>query len=707
MKSSKLVKYVNVLILSFILVLSFNDISWAEPKDYSLGNKTYSKSEIINNDVVFKGIFSSYSFQFKVDKWINVEKITTNINLDVNQLISKARESYITLSLNGVPFYSTPIVYDESKKVQNIKVNIPLDNIKEGYNEFKVEGYCRISDEPCADDVNTANWLVIKKNSSIDINFKEKLSDNKIMYFPYPFIKSNNVSDDSKIVIPDDYSDNDLQKAFLLSSYLGRNNTSDYKLEIIKYSDLKKKDNNSNIIYLGNKSSIPREINDIFSDLKALDLSNSAVIRLGNSPYSNNNSPSKLMVITSDNENYNLKAINLLINDKLITQIDSDKFIVNNEINEQIQVEEVKNTITLKDMGINELQFKGLFRSESGFSYFIPKNRIIASGGKIKLNFRYSENLDFDKSLLSIYINNSPIGSKKLEKENALNDELELVIPSNSITSNYIEVKIAFDLQLPNTYCERREEEMPWAVISGDSYINYQTQNVSGYFFDKYPAPFVMDNRFNELLLSVPDNMSSKELTALGDIFEIIGMEVTNNTGSLEVSRYSNLNGREKDKNLIIYGTPESNNLVKDLNKNFWFKYNNDYSKFIGNEKLFLTDDFNSNISIFQFDISPYNNQRAILSITSPNEDILINSLSYLGNNEELIKLTGDCAIVDKYGEIRTFKFKEDVEAPIYEKAKNLENNSKIVIGILGLILIFLILSIVMFYNKNKKSKIK
>ena len=705
MKSFKLVKYINVLILSFILLISFNNVSWAEPKRYSLGNETFSKSEVISNDIVFKGVFSNYSFYFNVDKWINVESLTSNINLDVNQLISSAKESYITLSLNGVPFYSTSIVYDESKKVQNIKVDIPLDNLKEGSNEFKIEGYCRISDEPCTDDVNIANWLVIKKDSSIDINYKERLVDNKIMYFPYPFIKSNNVSNDTKIVVPDDYSDNDLQRALLLSTYLGKKNTSDYKLDIVKYGDLKKKDNDSNIIYIGSKTSIPSEINNVFSDLKNLYLSNSAVIRLGNSPYVNNNGASKIMVITSDNESYNLKAINLLINDKLTTQIDSDKFIVSDDIDEKIKVEEVKNTISLSDMGINELQFKGLFRSESSFSYFIPKNRIIASGGKIKLNFRYSDNLDFDKSLLTVYINNSPIGSKKLEKENALSDELVLTIPSNAINSNYIEVKLAFDLQLPNTYCERREDEMPWAVIGGDSYIHYETQNINGYFFDKYPSPFVMDNKFNDLLLSVPDNLSSKELTSLGNIFEIIGTEIISNTGNLEVSRYDNLNGREKDKNLIIYGTPDTNKLIKDLNKNLWFKYNDDYSEFIGNEKLFLTEDFNSNISIFQLDISPYNNQKAILAITSPNEDILMKSLSYLGNNNELLKLNGDCAIIDNYGELRTFKFKEDIETPIYEKVKSLESNSKIIIGLLSLILIFISLSIFMFYAKNKKSK--
>lgn len=704
MKNNKLRKSFIIVILAFIL-LSFNKISFAEPKENFLGNNIYSKSEIINSDIIFKGVFSNYSFYFNVDKWINVESLTSNININVNQLVDSSKESYITFSLNGVPFYSKDIIYDESKKTQNIKVDIPLDNIKEGANEFKIEGYCRISDEPCVDDVNIANWIVIKKDSSVDIKYKERVVDNKIMNFPYPFIKASN-NNDTKIVIPNDYSDYDLQRAFLLSSYLVGNNTINNKIEIIKYNDLKKKDNDSNIIYLGSKDSIPSEINNMFSDLEGLDLSSSAVIRLGNSPYTNDKDISKLMVITSEDESYNLKAINLLRNDDLISQIDSDKFIVTKDINEIMKVDEVKNIVSLKDMGINELQFKGLFRSESTISYFIPKNRVISDGGKIKLNFRYSENLDFDKSLLTVYINNSPIGSKKLEKENTLNDDLEITIPSNAISNNYVEIKLAFDLELPNTYCERREEEMPWAVISGDSYINYATENSMGYFFDKYPAPFVVDNRFNDVLLSVPDTMSSEELTLLGDIFEIIGTEISNNTGNLEVARYSNLNEREKDKNLIIYGTPKNNELIKAVNNNLWFKYDENYDKFIGNEKLFLTEDFNSNISIFQLDISPYNKQRAMLVLTSPNKDILIKSLRYLGDNNKLINLSGDSVIVDKYGEIRTFKFKEDIKTPIYEKFIKLESNSKLIIGLLVLIAIFIGLSVFMFYSKNKKDKL-
>lgn len=705
MKKPKIVRVLNILILTCLLVTFPIKVTLAKPKEYSLGNIAYTRYQKINDDIVFKGVFSSHSIYFNVDEWINVDSMESEINLNINQLVSNSKESYITFSLNGVPFYSTQLIYDASQETKNIKLKVPLDNLKEGFNEFKIDGYCRISDKPCTDDVNNANWLVIKKDSSININYREILADNKIMNFPYPFVKTSEAKNKTEIVLSDDYTDNDLQKVLLISSYLGNKNSYDYNIEIKKYSDVNKENNSNNVIYISSKESIPSEILTLFKDISSMDLSNSAVIRIGDSPYGNGGEGNKIMLVTSDNETYSLKAINFLANKELTSQISSDIFIVDEKVDEKVKMEEAQKVVSFKDMGINELQFKGAFRRESVISYAIPKNKVIASGGKIKLNFRYSENLDFNKSLLTVYINNTPIGSKKLEKENALNNELELSIPRDIINSNYIEIKLAFDLELIDTYCERREEEMPWAVIDGNSYIHYETQNYNGYFFNKYPSPFIVDNRFNDVILSVPDKLSSKELTALGNVFEVIGKEVSSNLGSFEVSRYDNLNGKEKEKNIIVYGTPENNELVKNLNDSLWFKYNDKYSGFIGNEKLFLTEDFNSNIATFQLDISPYNKQRAILVLTSPKEDILLNSLSYLGNSSEINKLKGDSGIIDEYGDLRTFAFKGEIETPIYEKVKQIDSSSKVIIIILAGILIFFIVSIIMYYMKNKNGK--
>lgn len=696
-----------IVILSIILFISsFENVVLAEQNN-NIGGKSYIKNEVINDDITFKGVFTSHSIYFNIDKWWSIENVDIEINLSVNQLVDVTKDSYITFNINGVPFYSSKLVYNPKQEVQNIKAKVPIDNLKEGFNEFKIDGYCRITDKPCTDDINTANWMIIKKNSKLNINYKEKITDNIIKNFPYPFVK-NNTSQITQIVLSDDYTDMDLKNALLLSSYLGKNDTNTkYKSEIIKYSDLIKQKNNNNIIFIGSKNSIPNEISSAFKDISTIDLSNNSIIKLGNSPYKGDFEEVKVMLICSENDSLNLKAIKFLMNSELTTQVNNDTFIISENINEEIKVEEVNKLITFESMGISEMQFKGPFRRTGTVSYLIPKNRIVAEGTNIKLNFRYSDNLNFNKSLITVYINNIAIGSKKLEKENALADTLELSIPSNIIKNNYIEIKLAFDLELIDSYCEMRQEETPWALIDGSSYIYSETQNSLGYFFEKYPAPFALDNRFNDVLISVPDSLSSKELTSLGKCFSVIGKEINGNVGEIDVSRYSNLNGREKNKNLIVYGTPSTNTLIKDLNKKLWFKYDDNYNYFIGNEKLYLTEPFNSNISMFQLDLSPYNTQKAMLVLTAPNNDILLNSLSYLESSNEVNKLTGDSIIIDEYGDIRKFRFKEEDKKPVYEKIIGLDKSSRGILIIVALIFIFLLASTIMYLIKNKKRKFK
>lgn len=702
-------KVVHILIVSLLLVSIFNLTTFAAAKSYSLGKKSYVKKETINNDVIFKGVFTSHSIYFNIEKWWSIENVEAEIKLSINQLVDLTKDSYITFNINGVPFYSYKIVYNPNQEIQSLKVSIPKDNLKEGINEFKIDGYSRITDKPCTDDINNANWIVIKKQSQININYKEKLVDNSIMNFPYPFLKSNqNDSQITQIVIPDNYTDNHLEKALLISAYLGKEDKSNfYKGELVKYSDLKKQNNENNIIFIGSNKSLPAEINNLFKDINNIDLSNSALIKLGNSPYKGNTENSKLMLIISDKEEYYLKAIKFLMNKEITTQISSDTFIIDDSLKEETQVKDLENRITFESLGFTHIQFKGPFRRTGTISYFLPKNKAIASGAKIKLNFRYSENLDFNRSLVTIYINDIPIGSKKLEKENVASDELEVQIPTDVINSNYIEVKIAFDLEAIGSYCEIRQEEMPWAIVNGSSYINLETKDLTGYFFNKYPSPFIIDGKFNELLFSVPDNLNSNELINLCRVFALMGKEIKYNNGSFEVSRYSNLNGREKNKNLIIYGTPDSNNIIKDLNESLWFKYADNYKFFIGNEKLYLTEPFNSKIASFQLDISPYNSQKAMLVVTSPSKDVLLDSLAYLGDSSKIDKLIGDSAIVDGYGNLRTFKFKKDEEKPVYEKMKKLDTAGRGLLGIIVLIIIFFTASAIMYFIKNKEKKNK
>lgn len=134
-----------------------------------------------------------------------------------------------------------------------------------------------------------------------------------------------------------------------------------------------------------------------------------------------------------------------------------------------------------------------------------------------------------------------------------------------------------------------------------------------------------------------------------------------------------------------------------------WFKYNSDYTKFESNEKLYLTDPFSSEISTYQLDISPFNKQMAMLVMTSPNEELLRESSEYLSLSKKIMKLNGDSEIIDKYGNIRSFKMKSPNEKPVFKKIQEVDTTAKVLIIMLLVVILLIVFIIIMFSRKYKK----
>lgn len=239
-------------------------------------------------------------------------------------------------------------------------------------------------------------------------------------------------------------------------------------------------------------------------------------------------------------------------------------------------------------------------------------------------------------------------------------------------------------------------------MVTGDSYIQINSRNTNEFYFNNYPAPFVQDWDINDTMFIIPDNLPSKDLTALGNMANLMGKGMRYNLGKIGAVSIGNLKDEHKDNNIIVYGTPNSNKLIKELNNSLWFKYDKDWSKFLSNEKLYLMDDYAKNIATFQLDYSIYSSGKFMLVLTSPNEELLTKSLVYLGKETEVYKLYGDGAVIDIDGNVRNFKYKESEEAPMYEQLKGLEGGEKTLLIISGLIFVFIIAAAVFYLNKNR-----
>ena len=685
-------------VISLILVVSFIipvNIATAFPKkSYTYTNETYTNKIELNSNISFDGVFDSYRWIFNSNSKEGTERVTLNLEIEVTDVLSDKIKSYLTFSLNGSQFYSMEIK-KKNGEPQALTVNLPSYLLKDGSNEVKVEGYLRISSESCTDDYNTANWLVLRGKSNIELVEKAKIYGNEIMEFPYGL--SERYDSNNKIIIPDKYTDGELSSALKFQTLLGEINCGG---EIVKWSD-KGDLSKSNVIFIGSKLEGESSLSIINNDIKDLELDKEAYIGVNNSPFSTR-SDLKLISIISNSESELESAIKFLMKKDIYGQVSSSSIFVNSKLNLDKEIKPLSSIITLEELGVSEMKVEGLFRKEVKIGYALPKNRKLSPGDKLELNLRYSENLDFDRSLFTVYINNTPIGSKKLEREKANNDNISIVIPKDVLNTSYVEVKLAYDLNLKDVDCKKNQYEQPWALVTGDSYIQINSRNTNEFYFNNYPTPFVQDWDINDTLFIIPDNLPSKDLTALGNMANLMGKSMRYNLGKIGALSIGNLKDEHKDNNIIVYGTPNNNKLIKDLNNSLWFKYDKDWSKFLSNEKLYLMDDYAKNIATFQLDYSSYSSGKFMLVLTSPNEELLTKSLVYLGKETEVYKLHGDGAVVDIDGNVRSFKYKESEDAPMYEQIKGLEDGEKTLLIILGLIFIFIIVAVVLYLNKNR-----
>ncbi|MGG7060413.1 cellulose biosynthesis cyclic di-GMP-binding regulatory protein BcsB, partial [Clostridium tertium] len=175
-----------------------------------------------------------------------------------------------------------------------------------------------------------------------------------------------------------------------------------------------------NIIYIGKENNTSKEILNLLTDDEKNKLKESCIIKQTNSIF---NKDKKMIIIIANKEELLEKASRIISSDELLKNLNTDSMTINedtdvDDLNKKIS----SNRVYLKDLGYDNIIEKGPFSQETIIDLNVPKNKVVTNGSKIKFNIRYAQNLDFERSLATVYINEIPIGSKKLSKEKSNND---------------------------------------------------------------------------------------------------------------------------------------------------------------------------------------------------------------------------------------------------------------------------------------------
>lgn len=681
------------IILSILITITSSMTSFADTKNV----KNYS----FDNDIKMSGVISTTGKFFNISNNWNVENAKLNLVFTKSELLD-VDYSTITVFINDTPIHSQRLDGKKEYKKETV-IEIPKDLIKDGFNEIKIKAYKTISDMVCRDDANTANWLVIHKESNISVNYNYKEVSNQISEYNNLYMNLDNGSRlNTTILIPDNYSSKELTSGMILSSGIGKNlKNESFKFDFNLYSDFKNKEDN--IIYIGKEKNTSKEILNLLTDDEKNKLKENCVIKQTNSIF---NKDKKMIIIIADKEELLEKASRLISSDELIKNINIDSMTINKNTNvDDLNKKITSNRVYLKDLGYDNIIEKGPFSQETIIDINVPKNKVVTDGSKVKFNIRYAQNLDFERSLATVYINEIPIGSKKLSKEKSNNDTIELKLPKEVFNYNYYQIKVVFNLELLDLACVTRETDNPWAYISNDSFIDFSYIDNKNLSFKSYPNPFVNNDKFNDLKVVIPDSSSSKDLTNIANIIGYLGRDVKLNNGDFKVLKSSEIKNEDKKSNLIIIGTPKNNQLIKDINKNLNLKFNSDYSGFKSDDNIKFVGKYASEIASIQLIESPYEKTKATMVISSTTPKDLSLGRTYLSDISLTKELKGDTVVIDRNGHIKDLSYKESSIETNEEinTHKVLSSQAKIFILVAVFLFITLIISIVFLIIKYRK----
>lgn len=679
-------------ILCFILfVISCGQV-YAQPDEGS--NRLTYETSLTNANVSLSGVTASRSMYIRLEDYWNVSELTLHLDYQATQLARK-EESSVTLKMNGTKFYSFRPAQD---KKQNLTVSVPKDLLIPGSNTLSIEGYIltNLPDRLCVPTEKRDNWLELYKTSYAQINYTKQDIGNSIRNFNQQFVGLDTLKDKrSALAVPSGSDSQELEAAvYALSGFAKSNRSEDNTIPMLPLDD-KALDQHETVVIVALYNHLPDKWKQA---LGQVDVHDKALIRVANA------GEGPALIVTSEDPLMLKKAGRLLGNQMLVDQLDGPEKWVDANTDVETPAINVSRDVTLTETGD---KLTGMMHQEKSYFVSLPANRFIADSSKINLDFRYSDNLDFDRSLVTILINDTPIGSKKLTKEMSNQDRLTLTIPKNLEVSGSFTVTAAFDLELKSAGCIELQDQMPWAYITKDSLLQLNTKDRTDLLFNNYPNPFLRDASYNKIAVLLPEKMDSYGYLTIGNLFHLLGKYAEANTGEVTFYKISEIPADSKlqQYNLISIGSYKDNAWLQKQNGKLFFQYSPDGTRLLSNEKMSIEENYGKRIGTLQLMESPYNQGYGWLAVTGANSKYNYLASNLLATDSAKWKVYGDGVVTDADGNTKAFRFKKQAEQEGNTLIDQITERRDVMgfIMALGLTCILVIVSLVLLIRKYRK----
>lgn len=656
-------------------------------------NLTYTQN--FQNDITTlsgKAVESNMYFT-KMDYW-DLKKVTFNLNYEVSQLANK-QTSDITVSLNGTKFFS----FRPSDKAgfQTQKIDVPLDLVS-GSNKLTINGQIlnQVGDKNYQLQQTPANWLTIGKGANINFEYNLKEAENTLSSFYAHFSGQDTIAyQRSRIVTSDNPSADELTASMIALSGESRVITTDNdQIPVMRMSQFNKLnvDRNNYTLVVAKYD----HLNDFFKkQVSESEVDGKAVIK---TYYT---AGRYYLIVTAKDGKLLEKAARFFANEELMKE--TDKPI------EDVESSTDTYTSSLHDNGNHYLtssadRIEGAGHKETSYLVQIPNDRSNADGSQIRLHFNYSKNLNFNRSLVTLYVNNTVIGSKKLTAIKADNDTLTIDLPKGLSLGSSFTVRVAFDLEMLNQDTSDNSNT-PWAQVDPDSRMLVKSERSNDLLFTNYPTLFINNETYDHIAVVTPKTLNDDDFKSLTNIFNLVGNFAKSNTG--EIQFYNKMPSKQvlNSSNVIVMGTPQNNPLIKKLNPNLYFQYSKEFDRIVSNEKLSIEKDYGKKIGTAQLLRSPYNDKRGMLVVTGINSNDIYLATTQINFQKNIQQFNGDAIVVDMNNAHYGYRFKKDkaIDKSL-ENRRTFSKNSQLIYYLGVALIVIILIGLAVFLTIRKQA---
>lgn len=504
---------------------------------------------------------------------------------------------------------------------------------------------------------NVYTTVIISKNSKFNLQYENVTPPVDLSLLPQPIFQPDSILPSSAlVVIPDNPDASELQSALTVSAGLGSITEGDLSTSLVTNGSLTPEMVSSNhLIFVGEANHFP--------NLSAANLrypiggnglampqghEGDGIIQMAVSPWSPSN---VVLYIGGNSPEAVVKAGQTFSTGKVIA-VDEPNVSFISTVNPATQENVTFVDRTLKELGY-ESQTMGLF-GENYFSYlfYASPEQAASTGGYLNLIISHSGLLDYDKTGMTVILNDEVVGGVRLSEDSPTTTQIKLVPGVLRRGINRLEI---FSDIVPYYTCYATDLQSTWVTINESSSIHLPVSQQpldvgSDASLQNFPYMFLSSTNLDDLAIILPHDDPTSWASASNVAF-YMGAK-----GSLPVvdlhAAYADDIPEEllNQDNLLTFGRSSTLPFLSEINDKLPAPFESGSDEAVQptmrvNYSL-LPD---TNVGYLQLLASPFNADRTVLAVLGNTQAGIPMASKVLTQDDLVAKLGGNFGIL--YGD--------------------------------------------------------